>query len=105
MKPSFFTAHPLDSIAQDGRAEKIARNIMVILKRTGDEFRQLRWTAYKTERIKDGNFTMLEKELFEKVSYLAEGKERDITTFSPVWKQAWQRSVQIEEPEKTKEEN
>ena len=42
----------------------IARNIMVILKRTGNVFRRLSFDEYKSERIKDGNYSDSEKEYF-----------------------------------------
>ena len=40
---------------------------MVILKRTGDEFRPLEWEEYKQERLKDKNFSEYEKKYFDKV--------------------------------------
>ena len=46
MKPSDFRKHPLDSILQNTESEIVARNIMVILARTGDEFRLMEWDEY-----------------------------------------------------------
>lgn len=67
MKPSDFIKTPWSSVAQSSEAETIAVNIMVILKRTGDKWRDLSWEEYSTERKKDGNFTVLEKKYFDQV--------------------------------------
>jgi len=67
MKPSNFTTHPYGSILQNNESETVARNIMVILSRLGDEFRLLTWDEYKEQRMKDGKFTESEKPLFERV--------------------------------------
>lgn len=67
MKPSNFTGYPWGSILQKSECETIARNIMLILKRTGDKFRPLTFDEYKSERLKDGNFTESEKRYFDKV--------------------------------------
>ena len=67
MKPENFTSYPWSSILQNSESEVIAQNIMKILKRTGNEFRPLSWEEYRTERLKDGNFTEREKGFFEDV--------------------------------------
>ena len=67
MKPSNYTGYPWSSILQNLESETIAQNIMIILKRTGDKFRELTFAEYKTERLKDGNFTESEKQYFDKV--------------------------------------
>ena len=67
MKPSNFTKYPWNSITQKSECETIAKNIMLILKRTGDKFRPLTFDEYKSERLKDGNFTESEKQYFDKV--------------------------------------
>jgi len=67
MKPSNFKKHPYDSVLHKNEAETVARNIMVILSRTGDEFRLLEWNEYKTERERDGHFTESELEYFNQV--------------------------------------
>lgn len=67
MKPSNFTKYPWSSITQNSECETIAKNIMLILKRTGDKFRPLTFDEYKSERLKDGNFTESEKNYFDKV--------------------------------------
>lgn len=66
-KPSNFKKYPWNSVLQKSESETIAANIMVILERTGNKFRPLTWTEYKKERLKDGNFTELEKGYFEEV--------------------------------------
>jgi len=38
MKPSDFTTQPMGSVLGKYEAETVAKNIMLILKRTGDEF-------------------------------------------------------------------
>lgn len=67
MKPSNFTSFPLSSVLKSGSAEMVARNIMKILKRTGDTFRELSWLEYAEERRKDTGFTEREKPYFDKV--------------------------------------
>lgn len=68
MKPSNFCTHPYDSVLKNNESETVARNIMVILKRTGNKFRTLSWDEYKAEREKDGQFTWSEREYFDRVS-------------------------------------
>jgi len=84
MKPSNFATFPWMSILKNSESEVVALNIMRILKRTGDEFRPLSWTEYKEERMKDGNFSVVEKPYFDKViSYC---KSADTAAlFSKVW--------------------
>jgi hypothetical protein len=65
-KPSDFKKHPYDSVFRNMEHEIVARNIMVILSRTGDEFRELSWEEYKKERQKDGAFAEGERGLFDK---------------------------------------
>lgn len=67
MQPSNFTKHPFNSVTSNSESETIARNIMVILQRTGNHWRRLSWEEYSTERLKDGNFTQSEYRLFDKV--------------------------------------
>ncbi len=67
MQPANFTDKPWNSVLQKSEAEVIARNIMVVLKRTGNEWRDLSWEEYKEERLKDGNFSEAEYDYFHKV--------------------------------------
>ena len=95
MKPSDFTEYPWSSVCRHCEDEVVAQNIMIILKRTGNEFRDLTWKEYKKERLKDGNFTMEEKECFEKVIWYCKS-EKKARLFSKYWnktksKQHWYR--------------
>ena len=67
MKPSNFTSYPFDSVLQNSESETVAKNIMVILSRTGDRFRPLTWEEYKKERLQDGVFSQNEYEYFQSV--------------------------------------
>ena len=83
-KPSNYTSKPWDSVIGNWEAEKIARNIMVILSRTGNEWRQLSWQEYQEERRKDGGFTQMEQSYFEQVvSYCASAE--DANRFCSSW--------------------
>ena len=84
-KPRDFMKHPYDSIYQHMETEIVARNIMVILSRTGNKWRKLTWDEYQTERMKDGGFTGLEFKEFEAASpyCMSEAQARK---FSPEWK-------------------
>lgn len=67
MTPSNFTNYPWGSALTNSECETIAVNIMVILSRTGNVFRELTWEEYESERMKDKNFSAGEKPYFEKV--------------------------------------
>lgn len=68
ISPSYFSDRaPFTSKFKKSENETIARNIMTILKRTGDKFRKLSWNEYKTERLKDGHFSESEKKYFDEV--------------------------------------
>ena len=85
MKPSDFTKQPMASVMRKSEAETIARNIMVILKRTGDFFRPFTWDEYKQERLKDGHFTESEKQYFDQViGYCLDSESAK--SFSPAWR-------------------
>lgn len=85
---------PLDSTLQKIECEIVARNIMVILARTGDKFRKLEWEEYRLERIKDANdsankntpFSEYEKPYFDAVAYLSKGREEQLVGFSNDWR-------------------
>lgn len=66
-KPSDFAFHPWDCVFHKMEAEVIASNIMAILKRTGDTWRELTWEEYSNERCKDGNFSETEHAYFDGV--------------------------------------
>ena len=84
MNPSNFTDHPCGSVFKKFEAENVARNIMVILKRTGDIFRSLSWEEYKKERMNDGNFSNAEKRFFKKVIVYCNSEET-AKLFAPNW--------------------
>lgn len=69
IRPSNFCTHPWSSVMGQCEYERVAVNIMVILSRTGNRFRNLTWEEYKEERIKDihGDFDESEKDYFDKV--------------------------------------
>lgn len=84
-KPSDFTKFPCGSVLQKCETEQIAVNIMVILERTGNTFRELSWNEYRVEREKDGRFTEGEKPYFKDViGYCA--SPLTAALFSKVWK-------------------
>jgi len=84
MKPSDFLTHPYDSVFQNNESEVVARNIMVILSRTGNEFRSMAWAEYRTERVKDRHFSEREKEFFDRVSPFCQSVAA-AKRFSPAW--------------------
>lgn len=84
MNPSDFTDNPMGSVAKKSEAETVARNIMVILKRTGNKFRLLSWDEYKEHRLKDGHFNEVEKNYFDQVVKFCRSVET-AELFSPVW--------------------
>lgn len=88
IKPSAFTKFPMGSTMQKSEAETIARNIMVILARTGDTFRLLTWDEYKTEREKDANFSTGERAYFDVVIDYCKSADT-ARLFSPVWEKAF----------------
>lgn len=71
------------------RHEIIALNIMTILKRTGDEFRDLSWDEYTLEREKDGKLSIDEQSYFDRVKPYTLSAEI-AQTFSSSWKPAEQ---------------
>lgn len=92
MKPSSFTDHPFSSVLQNSESETIAVNIMVILKRTGNEFRPITAEEYKKERLKDGDFTPGELDLFHKVVKYCKSADT-ARCFSGVWENATSKKV------------
>mgnify|MGYP006935488746 FL=1 len=84
MKPSNFTKTPFNSVLKKSEFETVARNIMVILSRSGNEFRLLSWDEYKEHRIKDGNFTESERQYFDRVVGFCVAAESAMA-FCPTW--------------------
>jgi hypothetical protein len=84
-QPSDFIKTPWSSRAGSSEAETIAVNIMVILKRTGNQWRNLSWDEYAAERKKDGNFTQSEQKYFNEVIDFCQSPET-AKLFSLSWK-------------------
>lgn len=83
--PKDFTWFPTNSLRENWESEQIAQNIMRILARTGNTWRSLPWSEYKSERLKDGNFTQSERGFFDEVVKYTESPER-AQSFSPSWR-------------------
>lgn len=85
-RPSDFMKHPFDSVMQNCESETVARNIMVILSRTGNTFRDLTWREYKKERSKDrdSDAVDMEKGYFQDVIKYCKSPDT-ATCFSKTW--------------------
>lgn len=84
-KPSNFTSYPWNSTLAKCEAETIAQNIMKILKRTGDVFRELSYEEYEAERKKDGHYSLMERGYFEQVIPYCCSAD-NAARFSPEWR-------------------
>lgn len=85
MNPSNFKAYPWSSVFKKAEAEVIAQNIIKILARTGDQWRELPWEEYEAERLKDGKFAgWAEKPYFDKVILYTRSAE-DAAEFCAGW--------------------
>ena len=92
--PSDFIKWPWSSVFANSEHEQVAANIMIILKRTGDEWRELSWDEYLSERQKDGggntrNYSsshgyLSEQTCFHKVQPYTVSPEK-AAEFSPTW--------------------
>jgi len=89
MKPSLFICYPWNSVTKNAEHEIIAMNIMMILKRTGDTFRQLSYEEYSEERKSDGGFSDAEKILFDEVITYCKSAE-NASFFCPDWKKIFE---------------
>jgi hypothetical protein len=85
LKPSdIVEIEPMSCVLKKCEAEIVARNIIVILYRTGDKFRNLSWEEYKEERLKNKNFWEGEKKWFDLViDYCTDSKK--VKAFSKYW--------------------
>lgn len=85
--PYNYTQVPVGSILKNSECEYIAKNIMIILKRTGNVFRELSFEEYKKERMKDGakeSCFSKEKIYFDKViQYCCSSEKAD--SFCSSW--------------------
>ncbi len=77
-----------DSVAKNNEQEVVARNIMVILSRAGDEFREMTWQEYKDWRVKEGRFTESEHSYFDRAVKFCRTAET-AACFSQVWGMAY----------------
>ena len=89
-KPSDFLVFPFSSVLQHTEDEVVASNIMKILKRTGNTFRDITCEEYKKERLKDttapeGRLCDFEKETFGKVIDYCKSADT-AKLFSKEWK-------------------
>jgi hypothetical protein len=85
IRPSDFTCiFPTQSKGKDPLCEAVILNIMIILARTGDTFRELPFSEYKQRRKTDGGYTKIEKKLFPKVIGYCSSAEK-AAEFSPAW--------------------
>lgn len=84
LQPKNFLSHPYNSVMNNSEHETVARNIMVLLDRTGGVFRPLSWEEYKAERQKDGNFSEAEKYYFDRVAGFCVAAESAMA-FCPGW--------------------
>ncbi len=85
---------PIDSITQNNESEVVAKNIMIILARTGDTFRELSIEEYKKERNLDYELNssaqtvgLKEISVFDKVKDVANSIE-NASRFCKDWKSA-----------------
>jgi len=83
--PADFTNFPYESIVYKSETETVAQNIMKILKRTGNLFRLLTWAEYKSERLKDGNFSDDERSHFV-IAIKHCGSAESAMRFSKSWR-------------------
>jgi hypothetical protein len=84
MNPSDFTDFPHDSEFAHYESEVVARNIMVILSRTGNTWRELSYKEYQ-QRLADGGYTEHEMCHFEQVIRFTVSEEA-ARRFSPAWR-------------------
>lgn len=84
MKPSNYVVHPWGSVLQNSESETIACNIMTILSRTGNTWRPLTYEEYRTERLKDGNFSGIEESYFNKIMPYCKSEDT-ANLFCPSW--------------------
>lgn len=85
MKPENFITYPWNSITQHCEDEIVAQNIMVILFRTENTWRKLTQEEYVSERKKDGEYSSLEIDSFDRVIEYTDTPE-NAAKFSPEWK-------------------
>lgn len=86
MKPSdFVEVFPWNSVFRNSDYETIARNILVVKSKLDDTWGEITWEQYKEKRLKDGNFSEVEKDYFDKVVDYCKDEE-SVRKFSPDWR-------------------
>ncbi len=80
----FIAKIPAHSVLVQKGFEIVGHNIMIILARTGNKFRDLSWDEYVIQRKKEGNFKDAEKEYFIEVSGYCKSAESAFL-FSREW--------------------
>lgn len=83
--PSDFTNYPWSSVTGNAESEIVALNIITILARNGNKWRALPFEEYRTERLKDGNYTSKEEDIFNRVLKYTTSKE-SAESFSKEWR-------------------
>ncbi|MFS1427789.1 hypothetical protein LMH73_011690 [Vibrio splendidus] len=53
-KPSDYRGYPFASVTKTSECETVARNIMTMMQRNGDEFQLITPEIYRAERLKNG---------------------------------------------------
>lgn len=91
--PSIFTNHPFESVMHKMEPEIIARNIMVIRARCGDNW-PLSFDQYRTEREKDGGHgcANYEKQSFDEIIAMIPDALGAIS-FSKTWAKAARTAI------------
>jgi hypothetical protein len=87
LKPSDFVMRPWDSVPQNTETEIVARNIMVISMRLGDEWGNVTRDQYIAERTKDGNYSEREGDILDGL-YPQLNDVIGAIAFSPTWRDA-----------------
>ena len=85
LTPKDFLGLPTnESIERTFEIEVVARNIMVILHRLGNEIRYLTWEEYKEQRLVDGSFKEKEESYFDLANAYF-GSVAQVKSFCPEW--------------------
>lgn len=84
--PSDFSpVDPMSSVFQKSEHETIARNCMVMLKRTGNTWRKLTEDEYLAERAKDGARNVEHELVYFRAVVVYTDNPASAAAFSPSW--------------------
>ena len=86
--PGDFTVRPFESIWDNHKCNKVAGNIMVILKDTGNTWRVLPFEEYDAERLKEGDYHYNERAFFDRVKDYCVSPEA-ASTACKAWKEIY----------------